>query len=133
VTRYLIDTSYVVDALNAHEPEASTLRQLARAGMAISLITYGELCEGAYYAHHRDEALTGLHEFLQAAELLSLTTSIIERFAIVRGSLPRPVRQQVGDMDLLIAATALEHSLVLVTNNLRDFRLVPDLVLYEPG
>jgi predicted nucleic acid-binding protein len=133
VTRYLIDTSYVVDVLNAHEPEASTLRQLAREGIAISLITYGELYEGAYYARHRDEALAGLQELLHATALLPLTTSIIERFAILRGGLPRQVRQQVGDMDLLIAATALEHSLVLVTNNLRDFQLVPGLVLYELG
>jgi predicted nucleic acid-binding protein len=133
VTRYLIDTSYVVDALHAHEPEASTLRQLAREGMAISLITYGELYEGAYYAHHRDEALAGLQEFLQATALLPVTTSIIERFAILRGGLPRQVRQQVGDMDLLIAATALDRSLVLVTNNLRDFQLVPELVFYELG
>jgi predicted nucleic acid-binding protein len=131
VTRYLIDTSYVVDVLNEHEPEASTLRQLAEEGMAISLITYGELYEGAYYAHHRDEALKGLQEFLRAVELLPLTTSTIERFAIVRGALPRQARQQVGDMDLLIAATAMERSLVLVTNNLRDFRLVPELVLYK--
>jgi len=51
----------------------------------------------------------------------------MERFAIVRGQLSRPQRQQIGDMDLLIAATALHHDLTLLTRNTRDFRLVPGL------
>jgi len=59
--------------------------------------------------------------------VLPLTTAIMERFAIVRGQLSRPQRQQIGDMDLLIAATALHHDLTLLTRNTRDFRLVPGL------
>ncbi len=59
--------------------------------------------------------------------MLPLTTAIMERFAIVRGQLSRPQRQQIGDMDLLIAATALHHDLTLLTRNTRDFRLVPGL------
>lgn len=52
----------------------------------------------------------------------------MERFAIVRGQ--RPQRQQIGDIDLLIAATALHHDLTLLTRNVRDFRLVPGLKRY---
>jgi predicted nucleic acid-binding protein len=33
-------------------------------------------------------------------------------------------------MDLLIAATAIEHGMTLLTLNVRDFRLVPGLSLY---
>jgi tRNA(fMet)-specific endonuclease VapC len=54
----------------------------------------------------------------------------MERFAIVRGQLPRQIRKQVGDMDLLIAATAIHHDLALLTRNVRDFRLVPGLTLF---
>lgn len=43
----------------------------------------------------------------------------------------RGVRQQIGDMDLLIAATALRYDLTLGTRNLRDFRLIPGLTSYE--
>ncbi len=52
--------------------------------------------------------------------------------AAVRGSLMRNQRQQLGDMDLLIAATALHHGLTFMTNNLRDFQHVPGLVFYQP-
>ena len=54
----------------------------------------------------------------------------MEKFAIVGGQLSRQVRQQVGDMDLLIAATALHYDLALLTRNPRDFRLVPNLALF---
>ena len=35
----------------------------------------------------------------------------------------------IGDMDLLIAATALRHELTLLTNNRRHFNRIPSLAL----
>jgi tRNA(fMet)-specific endonuclease VapC len=130
VSRYLIDTSWLVDVLNGQQEEARVLEELATEGLAISLITYGELFEGAYYARNQTQAQTALSDLLTGMTILPLTSATMERFAILRGSLTRPVRQQVGDMDLLIAATALEHNLILVTNNRRDFTLIPGLTLY---
>ncbi len=133
MTQYLVDTDYIVDALHGQTAALHTLTDLAPQGLAVSLISYGELYEGAYYARQPEEALAGLAQFLQGYTLLPLTLPIMERFAIVRGQLPRPVRQQVGDMDLLIAATALTHGLTLVTRNLRDFSLIPGLSLHRPS
>lgn len=59
-----------------------------------------------------------------------MTTDIMERFAIIRGQLSRHERRQIGDMDLLIAATALHYDLTLLTRNLRDFQIVPRLRLF---
>jgi len=130
---YLIDTDWIVDVLHGQQPETQTLLDLAQLGLAVSIITYGELYEGAYYARNREQALVGVRAFLMAKDVLPLTLPIMERFAIIRGSLSRSVRQQIGDMDLLIAATALEHELTLVTHNLRDFEQIPDLKLYQPN
>jgi predicted nucleic acid-binding protein len=55
----------------------------------------------------------------------------MERFAQIRGSLPRSIRQQIGDLDILIAATCLEHHLTLLTRNLKDFQQIPNLKLYQ--
>lgn len=110
-----------------------TLLELAPSGLALSIITYGELYEGAYYGRDPDFALTGLRTFLQGKEVLSLTPSVAERFAVIRGALPRNIRQQIGDMDLFIGATALEHDLILLTRNLKDFQHIPDLKLYQPS
>lgn len=54
----------------------------------------------------------------------------MQRFARLRGDLRRK-GQLIGDPDILIAATALHHDLMLVTRNLRDFQRVPGLTLYS--
>ena len=56
----------------------------------------------------------------------------MEHFGIIRGALPRNIRQQIGDMDLLIAATALHFGLILVTRNIKDFQHISGLLLYQP-
>jgi predicted nucleic acid-binding protein len=55
----------------------------------------------------------------------------MERFGQVRGALPRQIRQQIGDLDILIAATCLEHNLTLLTRNLKDFQKIPSIKLYQ--
>ena len=129
---YLLDTDWIVDCLNGQPQAIETLLDLVPDGLALSLITYGELYQGAHYARDPQIALRGLRAFLRGKQLLPLTKAVMEQFALVRGALPRQVLQQVGDMDLLIAATALHHDLTLLTRNLRDFRLIPELKLYQP-
>ena len=130
--KYLVDTDWIVDVLNDQPNAIQTLLNLAPDGLAVSLISYGELYEGAYYARNPHLAIAKLSTFLIGKQLLPLTPSIMERFGIVRGQLSRQLRQQIGDMDLLIAATALHHDLTLMTRNLRDFRHIPNLKLYQP-
>ena len=133
MSQYLLDTDWVVDVLNGQETATQTLIGLAPDGLALSLISYGELYEGAYFSRDPQTALEVLRTFLQGKALLPLTTAIMERFGILRGSLPRRLRQQIGDMDILIAATAVEHSLTLLTRNLKDFQHIPQLKLYQSG
>ena len=127
---YLVDTDWIIQVLHGNADATQTLTDLAPHGLAVSLITYGELYQGAYYARDPGAALEALRAVLGGVEILPLTATIMERFAIVRGGLTRNQRQQVGDMDLLIAATALEHDLTLVTFNQRDYTLVPQLHLH---
>ncbi len=41
--------------------------------------------------------------------------------------------RQIGEIDLLIAATAVANSYDLLTLNVRDFERVPGLVVHRPG
>jgi tRNA(fMet)-specific endonuclease VapC len=131
VSHYLLDTDWIVDVLNGQTAATETLLKLAPQGLAVSLISYGELHEGAYFSRNPQVALAAVETFLSGKEILPLTPAIMERFAMVRGRLARQLRRQIGDMDLLIAATALHHSLTLLTRNLKDFQRIPDVAVYQ--
>ncbi len=57
---------------------------------------------------------------------LSLDYPTYHRYTQIRRHL-RPLNQLIGDIDTLIAATALEANVSVVTNNERHFRRVPGL------
>ena len=119
--------------MHGQQSATQTVAELSDAGVAISLISYGELYEGAYHARNQAASLGELQQFLRGKALIPLTPEIRETFGIVRGGLSRQIRRQIGDMDLLIAVTALTHDLTLLTRNLRDFEHIPDLKLYRPA
>jgi tRNA(fMet)-specific endonuclease VapC len=126
---YLIDTHWVASYLNGRPDAIQLLNQLAPSGIAISLITYGEIYDGIYHGRTPQAAEQGFLQFLHTAPVLSLNKSIMKRFAQIRGDL-RLAGQTVADADILIAATALYHNLELVTRNLRHFQRIPNLKLY---
>jgi len=81
---------------------------------------------------HPEATLAAFREFLGVYAHLPLTDPIIERFARVRAALRRQ-GQLIPDMDLFIAATALEADLILVTRNVRHFGRIAELKLYQPS
>ena len=67
MTGYLVDTNWIIDCLYGRNEAIGTLVALASHGLAVSLMTYGELYQGAYYARDPRTALRGLRTFLQAS------------------------------------------------------------------
>jgi tRNA(fMet)-specific endonuclease VapC len=128
---YLVDSDRVAQYLKGRPEGISLLNALASQGLAISLISYGELYEGIYHGRDPRGAERGFRRFLQAVDVLPLTRTIMRRFARVRGQL-RSQGLLIPDPDLLIAATALHHNLTLVTGNLRHFQRIPGLQIFHP-
>lgn len=128
--KYLVDTDWVADYLKGKPDASQILSTLARDGIAISLMTLGELYEGIHYGRDPQAHERGLRLFLRQASVLTLNRAIMRRFAVVRGAL-RHRGQLIGDTDLLIGATALHPGLVLVTRNTRHFERIPHLPLYR--
>jgi predicted nucleic acid-binding protein len=92
MNHYLLDTDWVVDILNGQEKAIHTAVELASSGLAISIISYGELYEGAAFARDPQPALAGLRSFLKGKAILPLTQPIMERFAPDLGQ-PAPAYQ----------------------------------------
>jgi len=123
---YLVDSDWVADWLKGRQVAIDLLTALAPDGLAITIITLGEIYEGIYYGQNRQRHKRGFRQFRRLVKVLPIT----ERFAVIRGEL-RQRGRIIGDPDLLIGATALEHDLTLVTRNRRHFQEIPGLKLYE--
>ncbi len=127
--KYLVDTDYIADYLVAKPYATEHLSSLSQDGIAISLLTVGEIYEGIYYGYNPQEGTKRFQHFLQTVPILQLTQPIMRQFARIRGELRR-TGNIIGDFDMLIAATAIHHHLTLVTRNLRDYTRIPHLVMY---
>jgi predicted nucleic acid-binding protein len=62
---YLVDSDRVADYLKGREQAIQTLRSLEPQGVAISLVTYGEIYEGIYYGGDVKDNERNFREFLR--------------------------------------------------------------------
>jgi tRNA(fMet)-specific endonuclease VapC len=128
--KYLVDTDWVIDYLKGKSLAVETLTNFASDGLAISLITYGEIYEGIYFSRDPQSAEKIFRQFLRLVKVLALNRQTMKRFARLRGTLRRQGRL-IGDPDILIAATALHHNLMLLSRNQSDFERIPQLQLWK--
>jgi tRNA(fMet)-specific endonuclease VapC len=106
------------------------------AELTATVITVQEQLDGWYArlprARRRDELariyqrLADNVRFLGRLQLLSFTEPAILRYEHLR-----TLKLNIGKMDLRIAAIVLEHGVILVTRNVRDFQRVPQLVFED--
>ena len=126
---YLVDTDDVAAWLKGRPAAVQLLTTLRTDGLAISDITDGEISEGIDYGRDPTAAEQGFRHFLRRVTVLPTNRTSMRRFGRLRGAL-RAQGQLIGDMDLLIAATALAANLILVTRNRRHVERIADLRLH---
>src|SRR3954454_5000274 len=124
-------TDWIVARL-ANRPEAIVvLRTLARDGIAVSIVSFAELYEGAYGSQTPPQQIARIQQFLSSSPVINLSDAITDRFGQIRAQL-RAQGTLIPDLDLLIGATAAVHNLTVMTRNVRHFGRIPGLTLYQP-
>lgn len=121
---YLLDTNVISELRKRGRADAGVRRWFDDHDgdeLWLSVLVIGELRRGVELVHRRDEragaALRGwLYNTVEdfGDRILPITTAIAQRWALL--SVPDPVPV----IDGLLAATAIEHRLTLVTRNLSD-------------
>lgn len=122
--------SYLIDVLVGRPVAIATLDRLGVQGAAISIISLGEVFEGAYRAPDPTVRLARMRAVFARFGVITLSEPIMEHFAFVRAHLRR-AGQLIPNLDLLIASSANQHELHLVTRNLRHFDRIPGLSIYR--
>src|SRR5260370_25947439 len=104
---------------------------MQRREVATSIVVYGEVVEYLrgftdFLRHHR-----ALQWVLWEIQPFELTFETLEQYADLRRAMRTPHGPGlIGDMDTLIAATALVHDLTVVTSD-QHFQRVPGLSVKE--
>ena len=126
----LLDTTTLSDIMKGRDPN---VRQRARQYLAthgcfeISILTRYEILRGLK-AKRATQQIILFDRQCEKSQVLPLTDATIVKAADIYAHLHQQ-GQLIGDADILIAATALVHDLVLVTENPAHFSRVPNLII----
>ncbi len=125
--RYLLDTNICIYIAKERPAEVlARFKKLQPGEVAMSSITYGELCYGACKSARRVDAEKILHDLKSIIPVIEIGAESAEFYGGIRAELEKAGRV-IGNNDLWIASHALALRVPLVTNNEDEFGRIPGL------
>jgi hypothetical protein len=119
--RYLLDTNTVLDYMGNKLPNNANwfLARIIDDEINLSVINKIELL--GFFTVEQD-----LIDFVSCSNIFPIDDDIVDKTIEVRRS------NKLKLPDAVIAATALQHSLILVTNNTKDFKNIKGVEVINP-
>ena len=121
-----MDTDWAIDYLHRADSAVRRLEDLLLDGIGLSIVSLAELYEGLARSRNPDSDAEALGLFLEAVDVVPLDDAACRIFGEERARL-REEGNLIGDMDILIGATAISRKLTLLTNNTRHFERMASL------
>ncbi|MDF5718753.1 MAG: type II toxin-antitoxin system VapC family toxin [Rhizonema sp. NSF051] len=122
----LCDTNIVIEFYKNNTAIIQELRLISIHQLAISVITRAEL----YYGAINKNELNRILQHLDLLQNIPIDQPISEKFIQLMAQYS--LSHKLTIPDALIAATALIHNISLYTLNLKDFRFIQGLNIYNP-
>lgn len=130
MSKYLIDTNVIIDFWRG-----KNFFQNFTFGKntSISTVVLSELYCGAEKSKNPSKERKKVEEFIKDfdIEIISVDSSIAKIYGVLRSRLEKK-GVRLEDFDLLIASTALQNNMTLVTSNTKHFERLQDLNILKP-
>lgn len=126
---YVLDTNICIYIIKQQPLSVfAKFEGLPLGSVSMSLVTYGELEYGAMRSNNTEKALNVLDELINYIPVLPIEQDVAKHYADIRANLASK-GTPIGNNDLWIAAhtRALGHT--LVSNNIKEFERVENLIL----
>ena len=119
--RYLVDTNIFINHFRGKDVATNFLKE--RNFLYTSFVTYGELLQGVRNRRELNLVNKTMDKFdidFGSNKIFADTMDLLNKYSLSHGlKLP----------DAVIAATALNRSYIVVTENIRDFKFIPNIKL----
>jgi tRNA(fMet)-specific endonuclease VapC len=129
--KYLLDTNTCIRYLNRRsESIIHRMDVESPDDIVVCSVTRAELIFGAMKSNNPEKTRAKQREFLEPLATLSFNDAAAEHYGRIRARL-ETAGTPIGPNDLLIAAIALTHDLIVVTHNTREFSRVNGLKIED--
>jgi len=127
--RYMLDTNICIYLIK-HKPEKvfKKLEKIDPNEVCISSVTYAELSYGVEKSVQKERNRLALSLLLSNIDIVSFDDVAADEYGIIRSDLEKK-GTPIGSLDTMIAAHAKALGYTLVTNNVKEFSRVKDLIV----
>ncbi|MCL0085374.1 type II toxin-antitoxin system VapC family toxin [Thermodesulfovibrionales bacterium] len=123
----LLDTNIVIAFLNGNNAVSERIqRKIDR--IALSTLVVAELDYGAKASQNARKNLEKLYRLLDIVQVISFDMECAKIFGTIKSKL-RSIGKPTGEVDALLAATAIANKAVLITANKKHFENIEGLKL----
>jgi tRNA(fMet)-specific endonuclease VapC len=124
--KYMLDTNILIYTIRNRPTKVRQAFKKHSAFLAMSTVTLGELIYGAEKSTQSARNLADIEALAARLDVVPFDSEAAIHFGQVRAELANSGKL-IGPYDLMIAGHARSRGLILVTNNLREFKRVPGL------
>ena len=124
---YFFDSNILIEFLRGRLPYAlELLKNTDSRLVGIPDIVMAELYVGAFKSSNPERNIHAINQLTCNFETIPFDSRCTTIYAKIRVKL-ESAGKKIGPNDLIIAATALAHDAILVTNNVDEFKRIPGL------
>ncbi|MCC8418039.1 MAG: type II toxin-antitoxin system VapC family toxin [Rickettsia endosymbiont of Bryobia graminum] len=130
--KYLLDTCTISFFLRGDTNVINSMQNVSPSDLGISVITLLEIEYG--FKIKKSKQMDELYKKWQSLVDIISILPFNDNTAVIAANIRALLKQEgkpIGAYDVLIAATALEHKIICVTNNLSEFQRVKELGLLD--